>query len=160
MSTPRNIFISHYGKHDIHVQSLKERLKDQGYDVRNFSVDSTNHKDGRRPSDAVIQRLLRMRVKWSSTFICLIGPGTNTRKWVNHEIRMAHLLGKRIVGIYTHGSNNSVELPEAYKKYGSPPIGWNSIDKLGEIISGKNFPSENPDGSIAKPIYPRTKVKC
>jgi hypothetical protein len=73
---------------------------------------------------------------------------------------MAHLLGKRIVGIYTHGSNNSVELPEAYKKYGSPPIGWNSIDKLGEIISGKNFPSENPDGSTANPIYPRTKVKC
>lgn len=160
MGTSRNIFISHYGKHDTHVQSLKDRLKKQGYDVKNFSVDSTNHHDGRKPSREVIQRLLRMRIKWSSTFICLIGPGTNTREWVNQEIRMAHLQGKRIIGIYTYGSNNSVELPEAYKKYGSPPIGWNSIDKLGDIISGTNFPSENPDGSIANPMYPRSKIKC
>ena len=160
MSEAHNIFISHYGRDDEHVQSLKERLRNQGRTVRNFSVDSTNHKDGRKPSDAVVQRLLRMRIKWSSTFICLIGPETHTRKWVNYEIRMAHLLGKRIVGVYTHGSNNSVELPEAYKKYGSPPIGWNSIDKLGEIIQGKNFPAENPDGSIARPMFHRTKVKC
>ena len=160
MSLVKNIFISHYGKDDRHVQSLKERFKSRGYEVRNFSVDSTNHKNGRKPSDAVVQRLLRMRMSWSSTFICLIGPDTHTRKWVNYELRLAHRQGKRIVGIYTHGSNNSVQLPEAYKKYGSPPVGWNSVDKLGEIISGKNFPAENPDGSIAAPMYPRTKIKC
>jgi hypothetical protein len=160
MSDQHNIFISHFGRDDKHLQSLKERLKGQGYNVRNFSIDSTKHKDGRIPSDAVIQRYLRIRVKSSSTLICLIGPNTHTREWVNYEIRLAHLYGKRIVGIYTHGSNNSVELPEAYKKYGSPPIGWNSIDKLGEIIQGKNFPAENPDGTIAPPMHPRTKVKC
>lgn len=160
MNTSNNIFISHYGKDDEHLQSLKERLKKQGYNVRNFSVDSTNHKDGRKPSDAVVQRLLKMRISWSSTFICLIGEKTHTRKWVNYEIRLAHLQGKRIVGVYTHGSNNSVELPEAYKKYGSPPIGWNSVDKLGEIISGKNFPAEKSDGTLASPIYHRTIVKC
>lgn len=160
MSTPRNIFISHYGKDDKHVQSLKERLKSQGYNVRNFSVDSTNHKDGRKPSDAVVKRLLRMRMKWSSTFICLIGRRTHTRKWVNHEIRLAHRLGKRIVGIYTHGSLDSVKLPEDYKKYGSPPIGWNSVDKLGNIIEGENFLAETPSSNIATPIYPITRVKC
>jgi hypothetical protein len=96
----------------------------------------------------------------STTVVCLIGPDTYNSKWVNYEIRLAHLYGKRIVGIYTYGSNNSVELPEAYKKYGSPPIGWNSVDKLSDSIKGKNFPSENPDGSIALPRYPRTKIKC
>src|SRR5580704_8004705 len=141
MSEQRNIFISHYGKDDVHVQSLKERLSRQGYNVRNFSVDSTNHKDGRKPSDAVVRRLLDMRIKWSSTFICLIGAKTHTREWVNYEIRKAYLQGKRIVGIYTHGNKDSAELPEAYKRYGTPPIGWNSVDKLGEIISGKNFPA-------------------
>ena len=160
MAPQQNIFISHFGKHDDHVQSLKQRLKDRGYTVRNFSIDSTNHKDGRKPSDAVVQRLLRMRIKWSSTFICLIGPDTHTRPWVNYEIRLAHLQGKRIIGVYTHGSKNSVELPEAYKKYGSPPVGWNSVDKLGEIISGKNFPAENPDGSVASPMFHRTSIKC
>lgn len=160
MAKQNNIFISHYGKDDDHVQSLKKRLNNAGYNVRNFSIDSSNHKDGRKPSRKVIQRLLDMRIKWSSTFICLIGPGTHSREWVNYEIRKAHVQGKRIVGIYTHGSKNSVELPEAFKRYGSPPIGWNSIDKLGEIIEGKNFPAENPDGTTANPIHHRTSIKC
>jgi hypothetical protein len=160
MSTANNIFISHLGEDDSHVQSLKQRLIDQGNNVRNFSIDSTKHKNGRIPSDAVIQRYLRIRVKMSSTVVCLIGPDTHNSKWVNYEIRLAHLYGKKIVGIYTQGSNNSVELPEAYKKYGSPAIGWNSLDKLSDSINGKNFPAENPDGSVAAPLFHRTKVKC
>lgn len=160
MGTHNKIFISHLGKDDVHVQSLKQRLKDKGNNVHNFSIDSTKHRNGRIPSDAVIQRYLRIRVKMSNTIVCLIGQNTHQSKWVNYEIRLAHLYGKRIVGIYTHGSNNSVELPEAYKKYGSPPVSWRSIDKLSDIIDGENFPAEEPDGSIAKPIYPRTKVKC
>lgn len=160
MADKHNIFISHYAKDDPHVQSLKDRLGNQGYNIRNFSVDSTNHKDGRRPSDAVIKRLLDMRIKWSSTFICLIGPKTHTRDWVNYEIRQAYLQGKRIVGIYTHGSKDSAELPEAYKRYGTPPIGWNSIDKLGDIISGKNYPAENPDSTPSNPIVPVKRIKC
>jgi hypothetical protein len=160
MSDTHNIFISHKGEDDVQVQNLKARLKSQGYDVRNFSVDSTNHKDGRRPSDAVIARLLRMRIGWSSTFICLIGPDTHTSKYVNDEIRYAHEQGKRIVGIYAHGSANNVELPEAFKKYGGTPLGWNSLDKLGDAIEGKSMPAENPDGSSRKPIYEVTRVKC
>ncbi len=155
-----NIFISHLGKDDEHVQSLKQRLKDEGNNVRNFSIDSTKHRDGRIPSDAVIQRYLRIRVKMSSTIICLIGPNTHTSKWVNYEIRLAHRYGKRIVGIYTYGNNNSVELPEAYKMYGSPAVSWKSIDKLSDIVSGKNFLAENPDGTVSSPIYKRTTIKC
>lgn len=160
MSNHQNIFISHFGKDDAHVQTLKQRLKDSGYEVRNFSIDSSKHKDGRKPSDAVVKRLLDIRIKTSSTLICLIGPETHSRKWVNYEIRKAHQEGKKIVGIYTPASKNSVKLPDAYKKYGCPPIGWRSIDKLGKIIAGKNFPAENPDGTIAAPLYPRTTVKC
>ena len=158
MSTANNIFISHLGEDDAHVQSLKKRLTDQGNNVRNFSIDSTKHKNGRIPSDAVIQRYLRIRVKMSSTVICLIGPDTHNSKWVNYEIRLAYLYGKRIVGIYTKGSNNTVELPEAYKKYGSPAIGWNSLDKLSDIIDGKNYPAENPDGTRATALFHRTAV--
>ena len=105
-------------------------------------------------------RLLKMRISWSSTFICLIGPDTHKRQWVNYEIRQAHLQGKRIVGVYLHGSNNSVELPEAFKKYGGTPLGWNSLDKLGDAIEGKSMPAENPDGSSRSPIYTVTRVKC
>lgn len=160
MVEQHNVFISHYGKDDAHLQSLKERLKSSGYNVRNFSVDSTNHKDGRKPSDAVVERLLRMRISWSSTFICLIGPKTHTREWVNDEIKWAHEQGKKIVGIYTYGNKDTATLPDAFKEIEANAIGWNSIDKLGAIISGENFPYENPDGSTALPIYPVTRIKC
>jgi hypothetical protein len=159
MSTTRNIFISHYGKDDEHVQSLKLRLREQGYDIRNFSVDSTNHKDGRKPSDEVVARLLRMRISWSSTVICLIGEKTHTRDWVDFEIEEAHNQGKRIIGVYAYGSSETAEPPDTVKWYASNIIGWNSIEKLGELIEGKNLPVENPNGSIAAPLHKRTN-KC
>lgn len=158
-SKSHNVFISHHGKDDDKVQSLKKRLADKGYSIRNYSVDSTKHKDIKRPSDAVIQRFLRRQISWASTFICLIGKETHKRKWVNYEIRKAYLQGKKIVGIFTHGNNN-VELPEAFKKYGGPTMGWNSVDKLGEVLNDKMFPVENPDGSTRDPIYRIAKVKC
>jgi len=159
MATHSNIFISHYGKDDEHVHALKSRLIAQGYNVRNFSVDSTNHKDGRKPSDAVVTRLLRMRISWSSSVICLIGPKTHTRDWVNFEVEEAYKQGKRIIGVYSHGSKETAEVPDSVKRYASNIIGWNSIEKLGDLIAGKNYPAENPNGSVAKPLYQRTK-KC
>jgi hypothetical protein len=159
MAEQHNIFISHYGKDDEHVQSLKARLKEQGYDVRNFSVDSTNHKDGRKPTDDVVARLLRMRISWSSTIICLIGDQTHTRDWVDFEVEEGFRQGKRIIGVFAHGSSETAEIPEMVKKYASNVIGWNSIEKLGELITGKNLPVENPNGSSANPLFPRTK-KC
>ncbi len=160
MADQHNIFISHYGKDDEHVQSLKSRLKEQGYDVRNFSVDSTNHKDGRKPSDATVERLLRMRIRWSKTFICLIGPKTHTREWVNDEIKWAHEQGKKIIGIYMHGYKETAELPQNLKLYSSSIIGWNSIDKLGDFIEGNSSTFENPDGSAYSSGFSRPDIKC
>lgn len=155
-----NIFISHHGEDDQHVQSLKQRLIDKGYEVRNSSIDSTKHDNGKIPSKEVIADRLNNGVNWAKTFICLIGPETHTRPWVNYEIRQAHLQGKDIVGIYTYGSSNAVELPEAYKKYGGSPIGWNSLDKLGDILDGKIVPPENPDGTPSGPIHNIVRVRC
>lgn len=160
MDKKHNVFISHHGKDDDHVQKLKQRLRDNGCFIRNGSIDSTKHKDGRIPSDAVVARLLRRGVSWAGTFICLIGKDTHTRPWVNYEIRQAHLQGKKIVGIYAHGSANSVELPEAFKKYGGPTMGWKSLDKLAGIIAGGEIPNERPDGKPSAPIYKIDRVKC
>ncbi|MGJ8665987.1 MAG: TIR domain-containing protein [Patiriisocius sp.] len=155
-----NVFISHHGLDDDKVQSLKGRLKNKGYNVCNYSVDSTKHTERKRPDDKVIHRYLRRQITWAGTFICLIGEQTHSRKWVNDEIRMAHSQGKKIVGIFAHGSNNSVELPEAYKKYGGVTMGWNSLDRLGEIMNDNEFPVENPDGSNRNALYKIARVKC
>lgn len=90
----------------------------------------------------------------------MIGEHTHERPWVNYEIREAHRQGKQIVGIYMHGCKNNVELPEAYKRYGGSPLGWNSLDKLGDIIKGKVVAPEAPDGSPAVPIYNIIHIKC
>ena len=66
----------------------------------------------------------------------------------------------RFVGVYTHGNADTAELPDKLKKYASNIIGWNSIDKLGEIISGNNFPAENPDSTVSVPINSRSPIKC
>lgn len=155
-----NVFISHYGKDDDKVQRLKERFAEKGYNIRNYSVDSTKHKDGRTPSKKVIERYLRKQISWSGSLICLIGPKTHTRDWVNYEIGEAHRQGKKIVGIYTHGNNETAELPEAFKKYGGATIGWNSLDKLIDIINGDISPIETPSGGERKPLYKMATINC
>jgi hypothetical protein len=159
MDKRHNVFISHHGKDDEHVQHLKKRLKDSGYAIRNSSIDSTKHHPT-IPSDAVIARYLRKGISWAGTFICLIGKETYSRPWVNYEIRQAHLQGKTIVGIYAHGCKDIVELPEAFKRYGGTPLGWNSLDKLGDAMAGINLPAENPDGTSREPIYNMIRIKC
>ncbi|MCC8145966.1 MAG: TIR domain-containing protein [Bacteroidales bacterium] len=159
MSKSKNIFISHHGEDDEHVQRLKERLKNDGYDVRNSSVDSTKHQEV-RPSDDEIKRDLQDGINWAGTFICLIGEDTHTRDWVDFEIEEAFNQDKPIVGIFKHGCANSVELPEAFKKYRTYTIGWNSLDKLEDILDGKHVPHENPNGTSPNPPYEIHRVPC
>ena len=156
MGKKHNIFISHYFKDDDKVQRLKQRLIDSGYDVRNFSVDSTKHKDGRTPSKAVIERYLKARIAASSTFVCVISDKTHTRPWVNFEIEEAIKQGKKIIGIYNHGNKDKVEIPEALKDINADIIGWNSVDKIGDLIEEKND-SDNVSTGFN---YTIQRVKC
>lgn len=156
MGKKHNIFISHYFKDDDKVQRLKQLLIDSGYDVRNFSVDSTKHKDGRTPSKAVIERYLKARIAASSTFVCVISDKTHTRPWVDFEIKEAIKQGKKVIGIYNHGDKDKVEIPEALKENNVNIIGWNSVDKIGDLIeeSNDNTPNSN------SPNYAIQRVKC
>ena len=159
MDRTHNIFISHHGKDDEHVQHLKKRLRDGGSNIRNSSIDSTKHTTT-RPKNIIVARLIRRRIRWAGTFICLIGENTHTRPWVNYEIKQAHLQGKQIIGIYKYGCANSVELPEAFKKYGGSTIGWNSLDKLDKVMSGEITLSETPTCTNQEPIYNIIRVHC
>ena len=160
MGSQSNVFISHYGEDDSSLQSLKQRLKKSGHDIRNSSIDSSKHRNQKRPSDAVVERLLRARIQWAGTFICLIGEKTHTRPWVDYEIEQAHRKGKQIIGIYKHGCTNNVELPDNFKKYGGPTLGSNSLDKLGDAISGKITPLEKPDGTESDSLHTINRVSC
>lgn len=159
MAELHNIFISHYGEDERWLDSLKQRLRDHGCDVRNSSVEKKKYRPY-KVTDAVIARYLRICIRWAKTFIVLIGEHTHERPWVNYEIRNAARQGKPIIGVYEHGCKDTVELPEAYKLYGGPIIGWNSIDKIGDIIDGKCPPPEMPNGSLAAPIHNIIHIQC
>ena len=160
MSKTKNVFISHYHKNDPQLQNLKDRFAKKGYSLRNSSIDSTKHGTERRPSDAVVKRLLRIRINWAGTFICLIGDRTHTRPWVNHEIEQAAKMGKQIIGIYSHGSQ-SADLPENFEKYGGLTFGWNSVDKMIDAIeSDERYEWEDTNGNTSTPNYDLQTASC
>lgn len=159
MSDIHNIFISHYSEDNGHLNRLKERLQEKGCTVRNSSVEKEDYRKD-KVADSTIAQELRGYIKWAGTFIVLIGEHTHERPWVNYEIRNAYLQGKKIIGVYMHGCKNDVELPEAFKRYGGSVIGWNSIDKLIDVIEGKCPPPEAPEGGEAQPIYNIIHIKC
>lgn len=160
-----NVFICHHSADVPKLRDLLNNLRSKGYDVRSSSLqeDKDNkvvHK-GKHVADATVARYIRRAIKWAGTFIVLIGEHTHERAWVNYEIRNAHFQGKKIIGVYKYGCAQTAELPEAYKRYGTSPIGWNSMDKLAGMIQGNVVPPELPDGtSTTKSIYPMIYIEC
>jgi hypothetical protein len=140
----KNVFVSHFGKDDEHVQNLKKLLSNKDYTLRNSSIDSTKPNDANN-NHYIKYNLLKPGLQWASTCIVLIGPETHKRHWVNWEIEQAFKLGKRIVGVYINGACNS-DIPENLEKYGSGVVGWhgNSIIKA---IEGDNKWC-NPDNTL------------
>lgn len=152
----KNVFISHRGKDDEHIGKLKELLIKKGYQLKNSSIDST------KPNDATnkeyIKSILRPRIEWAGTLICLIGKDTANSEYVNWEIEKAAKEGKNIVGVYLHGEKGEEpKLPEALELHSSSIVGWDS-DKIIDAIE-KNPHFEKPDGT-PRDIIPILRGDC
>lgn len=164
MADLHNVFISHYSGDVQRLRDLKSLLRSKGCKVRNSSAEEDNVggliRNGKEVADSTIARYLKARINWAGTFIVIIGEHTHERPWVNYEIKKAHDMGKQIVGIYAWDCKEKVEIPEAYKRYGGSPLGWGSIEKLGEIIKGHVVPPEAPDCSQSGPIYNIIHIVC
>ena len=144
MSSVNNVFISHHGEDDDHVQDLKKRLAERGCQLRNSSVDSTKPNDA--TSEAYIKQVLKERIAWAGTFICLIGYKTYNREWVEWEIEQAHLMGKKIIGVFAYGAAQDAEIPKGLELYRDSLIAW-QIDKVIDAIENNTYYSEKADGS-------------
>lgn len=142
MDKSKNVFVSHFNKDEENIGKLKTLLSGKGYALKNASIDST--KPNRATNPEYIKRLLRMRIQWAGTFICLIGPKTHTREWVDWEIEQANKKGKRIIGVFINGASDS-DVPANFEKYGDALVGWNS-DRIIGAIDGFINNWENPDG--------------
>ena len=114
--TIKNVFVSHHHKDDASVDGLANMLSGKNFQLRNSSIrakpENQNRLDQKKISDKTIERLLRMKMRWASQVIVIIGKETHTRPWVDWEIKVAHQLGKPIIGVYENGLREKVSLPE------------------------------------------------
>ena len=116
-----NTFVSHYHEDEEGIKSLKLLLGDS-VAIKNSSV--TSDKFNRANNPEYIKTLLRSRIDWASTVVCLIGPDTHDSEWVQYEIEYAHKKGKPIVGVFMKGATDA-DLPDAVADYASAIVGWN-----------------------------------
>ena len=152
----RNVFISHFNRDEENIQKMQSLLTSKGYIIKNSSINST--KPNRATNEEYIRRLLRMRIQWARTFICLIGPETHSRPWVDWEIEQAFLKGKRIIGVYINGAKDS-DVPENFEKYGNALVGWHS-DRIINAIEGKLNNFENSTEHTRPPYWNMIRYKC
>jgi hypothetical protein len=150
----RNVFVSHHHKDDASVDGLTRMLGGKGYQLRNSSIrvnpDNQKRLDQKQVSDRTIKRLLRMKMRWASQVIVIVGKETHSRPWVNWEINIAKQLGKPVIGVYENGLKDQVPLPENLKKYASSVVGWRG-DSVIDALSGQSL-FQNPDGSTRPKI--------
>lgn len=161
MPIRKNVFISHHHRDDAYVDRLSGMLSRAGHDIRNSSIRAkpANQRrlDAGLVKEATIKRLLRMKMRWASTVIVLIGTQTHSRPWVNWEIEMANRLNKRIVGVYAGGTE--AEIPAAFERYGDALVSWRS-DSLANAIEGLDSPFQNPDGSPRGQVHQMVTSRC
>ena len=158
----RHLFISHHHKDDALVDKFTKLLSGKGWDVRNSSVRAKPANAERLKNglikDAVLQRLLRMKISWASTVVVLIGSETHKRPWVNWEIAQAHAQGKRIVGVFEQAGKDA-DIPKSLEKYASAIVGWNAGSVQRAIDSSENF-FESSDGNVRPPVNGSMRTTC
>ena len=145
----KNVFISHHHKDDASVDGITAMVAGKGYKLRNSSIrakpENQKRLDQKQVSEQIIKRLLRMKMRWASQVIVVIGKETHSRPWVNWEIKVAHDLGKPIIGVYENGLKGEVEKPENLDKYATSIVGWRSDSVIGALEGNGQF--QNPDGT-------------
>lgn len=135
-----NIFISHHHKDDASVDGFTSLLGARNYWVRNSSIrvkpENQRRIEEKKVSDATIRRLLRRKLRWARKLVVIVGKETHQRDWVNWEIKIAHQMGKEVIGVYEHGLKDKVEIPENLAEYGKAIVPWRG-DLIKEALEGK-----------------------
>lgn len=147
----RNVFVSHHHKDDASVDGLTKILAGKDYQIRNSSIrvnpDNQERLDRKQVSDNTIKRLLRMKMRWASQVIVVIGRETHTRPWVEWEIETAHRLGKPIIGVYENGLQEQVPLPQNLENFATSIVAWRADSIIG-ALNGQ-IQNQRPDGSTS-----------
>jgi len=143
MAQIKNVFISHIHEDDEGLGALKSLLSNSRVELRDSSIHKGKFNNAEDPS-YIKSQILGPAIQWAGTFICYVTPGTKASEWVTWEIEYAAKQGKRIVGIWGHGSKDC-EVPDALKENADAMVGWHGSSIL-DAIEGKDG-WEKQDGS-------------
>jgi hypothetical protein len=131
----KHIFISHIHEDDAGIKKLKDICKNNGLDVKDGSINSTNPNNA-KDKDYIKTQILAPQINWASTLVVYITPDTKDSDWVKWEIEYAEKMGKRIVGVWAYGENDC-EVPDALKDHADAIVGWHG-ESIVDAITGKN----------------------
>lgn len=152
----KNVFMSHIHEDDEGLGDLKALVAKHGLEVRDGSINSQNPNAAKDP-DYIKQNILAPQIEWASTLVVYVTPDTKHSEWVNWEIEYANKLGKRIVGVWTHGENEC-ELPAALEQYADAVVGWHG-ESIVDAIIGKSNASYDSKGRLRE-YRPIKRFKC
>lgn len=147
----KNVFVSHHHKDDASVDGLTQLAGGQGFNLRNSSIrakpENQKRINEKKIPEQTLKRLLRMKMRWASQLIVVVGKETHSRDWVNWEIEQAHKMGMPIVGVYENGLTGKVELPEKLVDYGTAMVSWRGESIIEALKGSSSF--QNVDGTSA-----------
>lgn len=147
-----NAFVSHIQEEEEDIPKLKDLMGRYGITAKNYSITSDKFNNAKN-ENYIKTQILGPQIRQCNVLIVHVAPETKDSKWVNWEIKHAHKLGKRIVGVWKRGELNC-ELPEELEKHADAVVGWNG-ESITDAITGASDNWYKQDGS---PYGPR-KIK-
>ena len=112
----KNIFVSHHHNDADKIDAFKDLIGRHGIDMRDSSIYEKKLKNNAHNEQYIKQELIKPQMKWAGTVAVLIGKDTAKSDYVNWEIKTAAEMGKRIIGVFLHGTprdNNPMNLPRS-----------------------------------------------
>ena len=138
-----NTFVSHLHEDDAKIGDFKDLMADRGIAIRDSSINSDRPNEAKDP-EYIKHKILAPRIDWAGTVVVLISVDTKDSEFVKWEIDYAKKCGKRIVGVYTHGSSG-VDEPEGLEDYADAIVAWNGDAIFDAIVGNDKF--EDPTGA-------------
>jgi hypothetical protein len=140
-----NIFVSHKGEDERHIEKLKKLLSKHGnYEVRDSSIVESEPNDAENTE--YIKSIIRPKIEWAGKIIVLIGKETNSSDWVNWEIEIASKYSdKSIIGIFLEGSTEA-DIPKPLNEFGDACVTWDT-KKIIEAIEGNPIWTDSQGGN-------------
>lgn len=129
----KNIFVSHYHSDADKIDNLNGILGKHGLQMKDSSIYEAKNPNS-ATNESYIKSLIRPKIQWAGTVVVLIGKDAHKSDYVNWEIEYAAREGKRIVGVYLPGADDS-KLPDALIQYGDALRHWNG-DSIIDAING------------------------